>query len=147
MHEAQTNSETDLVGLTADLVSAYIANNRVPTSFLADLILAVHTSLYQLTQPPPAKAARRPIPAVPIRESVTPEYIICLEDGRQLKSLKRHLRTLGLSPVDYRQKWGLPENYPMAAPNYAAKRSDLAKQMGLGAMRHKSKTSPSTHRE
>jgi len=125
-----------LVELTADIVSAYVSNNTVVSSDLPALINETYDALSKAA----AKAAQ-PLteelnPAVPVKKSVTPEYIICLEDGKKFKSLKRHLRThYDLSPEEYREKWGLPHDYPMVAPNYAAARSALAKKMGLGQRR------------
>jgi predicted transcriptional regulator len=123
----------DLVQLTADIVSAYVSNNAVDAGALSKLIEDVHLALVRA----PAAAAepeQKPlVPAVPIRKSVTPDYIISLEDGRKFKSLKRHLQgTYGMTPDEYRAKWGLPRDYPMVAPNYAKARSELAKRMGLG---------------
>jgi len=123
----------ELVQLTADIVSAYVSNNKVEFSELGKLIEEVHGALQRA---PNGKAEPEPEPrepAVPIRKSVTPDYIISLEDGRKFKSLKRHLKnTYGLTPDEYRAKWGLPRDYPMVAPNYAKARSELAKSMGLG---------------
>ena len=122
-----------LVSLAADIVSAYVANNNVPRSDLADLIASVHASLAKLGGEPEAPAAAPLVPAVSIRKSVTPEAIICLEDGKSFKSLKRHLSSkYDLTPEQYRTKWGLPADYPMVAPAYAEARSALAKSMGLG---------------
>jgi predicted transcriptional regulator len=123
--------------LAAELVAAYVSNNPVPSSELPDLILAVHSSLEKLgSEPEPAlPQAEAKAPAVPIRKSVTPDYLICLEDGKRFKSMRRHLRLLGLTPEQYREKWKLPSDYPMVAPNYAAKRSALATKMGLGQKR------------
>jgi predicted transcriptional regulator len=128
----------DLVGLTAQIVSAYVAKNAVAAGELAGLIGEVHVALARAAG---GVAAEEPQtdelrPAVPIKKSVTDEYIICLEDGKRFKSLKRHLRThYKLSPDQYRAKWKLPPTYPMVAPNYAAARSQLAKKMGLGTRR------------
>jgi predicted transcriptional regulator len=123
----------EIIEMTADIVSAYVGNNEVVATDLPTLIQAVHNALKGVS------AAQEPVetapkePAVPIKRSVTPEFLVCLEDGRKFKSLKRHLRTkYNMSPEDYRAKWGLPKDYPMVAPNYAKARSDLAKQMGLG---------------
>lgn len=121
----------DYTSLTADLVSAYVANNTVSRSDLPALITSVHASLKALGQPKPAEP-ERPEPSVPIKKSITPDYIISLEDGQRYKSLKRHLKGRGLTPEQYRQKWGLPVDYPMVAPNYAKQRSELARSMGLG---------------
>jgi predicted transcriptional regulator len=96
------------------------------------LIASIHTAIAGLSAPAPAPEAEKPVPAVPIKKSVTPDYIISLEDGRQYKSLKRHLTGRGLTPADYRAKWGLPRDYPMVAANYAARRSEMAKAIGLG---------------
>ena len=126
----------ELVELTAEIVSAYVSNNTVVVTDLPALINNVFDALKKAssTGTQPAKEELRP--AVPIKKSVTSEYIICLEDGKKFKSLKRHLRThYDLSPEEYREKWGLPHDYPMVAPNYAAARSDLAKRMGLGQRR------------
>lgn len=122
-----------LVGLAADIVSAYVSNNHATPADLVDLIASVHASLTTLGAEPEAPQAAPLIPAVPIRKSVTPDAIICLEDGKPFKSLKRHLRSsYDLTPDQYRTKWGLPADYPMVAPAYAAARSALAKSMGLG---------------
>ena len=122
-----------LVELAADVVSAYVANNNVPMSDLAGLIASVHSSLLGLgkkAEPAPVAAQ---VPAVSIRKSVTPDASICLEDGKSFKSLKRHLSSkYGMTPAEYRTKWGLPADYPMVAPAYAEARSALAKSMGLG---------------
>src|SRR5688572_29458801 len=116
--------------LTADIVSAYVRNNPVPAANLADLIATVHTAVSGLSNLA-APAAEAPTPAVNPKRSVHADYIVCLEDGKRFKSLKRHLAThYDLTPDEYRQKWGLPHDYPMVAPNYAAARSDLAKRMG-----------------
>ncbi len=121
-----------LATLTADIVSAHVSNNSVQTSDLPDLIRSVFSSLANLGDAP-AVVEERPVPAVSIRGSVKPDYIICLEDGKKLKMLKRHLMTrYGMTPDDYRAKWGLPADYPMVAPNYAEQRRSLAKQIGLG---------------
>jgi len=126
-------NQDELVQLTADIVSAYVSNNKVGSEELGKLIEEVHSALQRA---PNANATPEPEPrepAVPIRRSVTPDYIISLEDGRKFKSLKRHLKnTYGLTPDEYRAKWGLPHDYPMVAPNYARARSELAKSMGLG---------------
>ena len=127
----------DSLELAAELVAAYVSNNPVPSSGLPDLILAVHSSLEKLrSEPDPAPPqAEAKSPAVSIRRSVTPDYLICLEDGKRFKSLRRHLGLLGLTPEQYRQKWKLPSDYPMVAPNYATQRSALAKKIGLGQKR------------
>ncbi|BCG92176.1 MucR family transcriptional regulator [Mesorhizobium sp. 131-2-1] len=124
--------EIDLLELTAHIVSAYVEKNRLPAAGLSDLIASVSASISSLGQPP-APVAAPLVPAVNPRRSVTPDYIICLEDGKKFKSLKRHLGVhFGLTPEAYRTKWGLPADYPMVAPNYAASRSELAKSIGLG---------------
>ena len=124
----------DLGALTADIVSAYVANNSVPQSELPTVIASVHAALQNLGAPKAAEV-ERPEPPVPIKKSITPDYLISLEDGRGYKSLKRHLTGRGLTPDQYRQKWGLPSDYPMVAPNYAKQRSELAKSLGLGQLR------------
>lgn len=136
MIDPTENKQTALVELTADLVSAYVSNNPVPVSDLPALIAQVHESLINLgteiEQPEPEKL----IPAVPVRRSITDDHIVCLEDGKTFKSLKRHLSTHhGMTPDEYRSKWNLPADYPMVAPGYAAARSQLAKDMGLGRKR------------
>lgn len=121
---------TDLLELTADIVGAYVANNPTPAASLPELIAKVNASLSSLGKPAPEPM---PKPAVNPRRSVHADYIVCLEDGKKFKSLRRHLMTsYGLTPDEYRSKWGLPSDYPMVAPNYAAVRSALAKGMGLG---------------
>jgi predicted transcriptional regulator len=130
------SDNSDLVEFTTTIVSAYVSNNTVIAGDLPSIINDVHDALarasLQATQPPSEELK----PAVPVKRSVTPEYIVCLEDGKKFKSLKRHLRThYNMSPEEYREKWGLPPDYPMVAPNYAAARSELAKKMGLGQRR------------
>lgn len=121
----------ELIEHTTAIVSAHVANNAISGGDLPGLIKDIYQTLSTLQSDQAAKPA--PVPAVPIKRSVKPDYIICLEDGRQLKTLKRHLRTrYGMTPEEYRDKWGLPSDYPMVAPNYARQRSDLAKQLGLG---------------
>ena len=134
----EENSGADLIDLAADIVSAYVSNNTVPASELPALIADVHRALNN-TQASRNEPAPEPLkPAVNPKKSVFPDYIVCLEDGKKFKSLKRHLRThYDLSPEDYREKWGLPADYPMVAPNYAAARSALAKKMGLGQQRRR----------
>ena len=128
----------NVVELAANIVSAYVSNNSVPSGDLPGLIGQVYSAL-QLTAGSQAEPEAEPLkPAVSIRRSVQPDHIICLEDGKTFKSLKRHLRTdHDLTPEQYREKWGLPAGYPMVAPNYAEARSRLAKQMGLGQQRHR----------
>lgn len=128
--------QENLVELTAEIVSAYVSNNAVPTSGLAALIGDVHGALSRTARGAAAPVAEPLKAAVSARKSVTPDFIICLEDGKKFKSLKRHLRThYDLTPDEYREKWSLPSDYPMVAPNYAQARSSLAKQMGLGRKR------------
>ncbi|MDQ0392594.1 MucR family transcriptional regulator [Labrys monachus] len=128
------------IGITADIVSAYVSNNSVALADLPKVIADVHAALIRLAkgeeldEPADSKLT----PAVPIKKSITPDYIISLEDGQKYKSLKRHLKSqYGITPDEYRAKWGLPPDYPMVAPNYAKSRSELAKQMGLGQKRKK----------
>ena len=119
--------------MTTEIVSAYVGHNSVSSTDLAGLIQSVHRALTHVDQPVAVGDNAPKEPAVPVKKSITPDFLICLEDGRKFKSLKRHLRTkFNMSPEDYRAKWGLPKDYPMVAPNYARARSDLAKQMGLG---------------
>jgi len=121
----------DIIALTSEIVSAYVGNNSVKSTELPALIQDVHASLAGLAGR--SGLAGEQQPAVPTKQSITDEYLICLEDGKQFKSLKRHLRTkYDMSPQQYREKWGLPYDYPMVAPAYARQRSNLAKQMGLG---------------
>jgi predicted transcriptional regulator len=126
--------DTALLGLTSQIVSAFVSKNPIQVADIPALIRSVHQSLTTLGQPqetaePPAELK----PAVPVKKSVTPDYIVCLEDGKKLKMLKRHLQSsYGLTPDEYRAKWGLPNDYPMVAPNYAKARSALAMEIGLG---------------
>ena len=125
---AETENDTSSLELVSKLVSAYVSNNSLPPSEIPHLIKTVHEALKS-----PGQAVAKPEPAVSIKQSVKPEYIVCLDDGKKLKMLKRHLRTAyNMSPDEYRQKWGLPSDYPMVAPEYAARRSELAKKIGLG---------------
>lgn len=125
--------KSELIEMTADIVSAYVGNNTVATTELPNVIQSVYAALSGVTTVVEVKEEAPKEPAVPLKKSITPDYIICLEDGRKFKSLKRHLRTkYNMSPEEYRAKWNLPKDYPMVAPNYAKARSDLAKQMGLG---------------
>ena len=129
-------SKSDLVDMAAEIVSAYVSANQVPPQDIPALIRTVHSALREVSGAPSVVAESSQEPAVAIKKSVTPDYIICLEDGKKFKSLKRHLRTrYSMTPEDYRAKWGLPHDYPMVAPNYAKARSDLAKRMGLGLAR------------
>jgi len=127
-------SDSNLTELTVDIVSSYLAQNKVAADQIAELIHATYAALADVANGRTAAAEpAKLVPAVPVKKSITPDFLISLEDGRKYKSLKRHLRTAyNLSPEDYRAKWGLPQDYPMVAPNYAARRSALAKEMGLG---------------
>ena len=126
---------SELLALTTNIVAAHVSNNSVALADLPRLIREVHDTLANVGAVAP-REPERPTPAVPVKKSVTPEFIICLEDGKKLKMLKRHLRTAyGMSPEDYRKKWGLRADYPMVAPNYAQQRRDLAKEIGLGRRR------------
>jgi predicted transcriptional regulator len=128
----------DYIALTAEIVSAYVSNNSVPAADIPVLISQVHSALSRVSNGTAEGAAETPKPAISLKRSVTPEYIVCLEDGKKFKSLKRHLRTqYNMTPEQYREKWSLPADYPMVAPNYAAARSELAKQMGLGQQRRR----------
>src|SRR5579859_5657573 len=130
---AEQAGEDGLMRMTADVVAAYVGNNSLPTGQLAELIGTVYTSLKGLDGHQPEPKVEPAKPAVSIKKSITADYLICLEDGKKLKMLKRHLRsTYNMTPDDYRAKWGLPPDYPMVAPNYAAQRSEFAKKIGLG---------------
>jgi predicted transcriptional regulator len=123
----------DALRMTADIVASFVSNNKVSSEELTDVIRSVHKAVTGLSGPNGAAPAERPKPAAPINKSVQNDYIICLEDGKKLKMLKRYLRsTYGLSPDEYRKRWGLPADYPMVAPSYAARRSEFAKKIGLG---------------
>ena len=127
------SGEPNYIALTAEIVSAYVSNNTVPATDIPGLINQVHAALSRVSNGVPDGTAEAPKPAISLKRSVTPEFLVCLEDGKKFKSLKRHLRTkYNMSPEEYRAKWNLPKDYPMVAPNYAKARSDLAKQMGLG---------------
>jgi predicted transcriptional regulator len=132
-------AKLDQVELAAEIVSAFVSNNPLPKSELPALIHAVHSAVERLAagpeSAPPQVEAKTP--AVPIRKSITPDYLISLEDGKRYKLLRRHLTRLGLTPTQYRAKWNLPSDYPMVAANYAARRSELAKKIGLGQLRGK----------
>ncbi|MFB9951389.1 MucR family transcriptional regulator [Rhizobium puerariae] len=130
-----------LVELTADIVAAYVSNHVVPVGDLSNLIADVHSALSNTSSPVPvATAVEKPKPPVPIKKSIEDDYLICLEDGQKFKSLKRHLMThYNMTPEEYREKWGLPADYPMVAPAYAEARSRLAKEMGLGQRRKRGK--------
>ncbi len=131
--ENDSSTPSPLLGMVAEIVSAYVANNPVQAADLPKLIESVHTALTDVDQhgAPTDRSGLKP--AVPVKKSVTDDHIVCLEDGKKFKSLKRHLRTrYDMSPDEYRDKWGLPRDYPMVAPNYAKQRSQLARKMGLG---------------
>ncbi|GLS21465.1 MucR family transcriptional regulator [Labrys miyagiensis] len=129
------STNADLVKIAADVVAAYVANNSISSADLPRLIAEVHAALARIEKAEISQEVEvaKPVPAVPIKKSVTPDFLISLEDGKKYKSLKRHLSSShGMTPEDYRAKWGLPADYPMVAPNYARQRSELAKTMGLG---------------
>jgi predicted transcriptional regulator len=135
---AENSSDTVYIELAVDIVSAYVSHNSVPSGEIPNLIGQIYAALKRVAGGQAGTAAEPPKPAVPIKRSVTPEYVVCLEDGLKFKSLKRHLRTrYNLTPDQYREKYGLPPDYPMVAPNYAAARSKLAKDMGLGQQRRR----------
>ena len=130
MENAKTS---DLLKLTSDIVAAYVSNNPVPAGELPVMIKSVHATLGSLSGGVPGEIVTTQKPAITVKKSITPEYLVCLEDGKKLKMLKRYLRSrYGLSPDQYRAKWGLPADYPMVASNYAAQRSEFAKKIGLG---------------
>ena len=132
MQEMEFSMNETLITLTSDIVAAHVSNNDVAVSDVPTLITNVYSALAGLGEPVEVEEPK-PQPAVAIRNSVKPDYIVCLEDGKKLKMLKRYLRTnFDMSPEDYRARWGLPSDYPMVAPNYAEKRRDLAKKIGLG---------------
>jgi predicted transcriptional regulator len=136
MRDNMANS--NFIELTAEIVSAYVSNNSVQAADIPNLINQVHSALIQVSSGQ-SDAPTEPLkPAISVKKSITPEHIVCLEDGKKFKSLKRHLRTqYNMTPEQYRDKWGLAPDYPMVAPNYAAARSQLAKQMGLGQQRRR----------
>ena len=135
---SETAGNGNYIELTAEIVSAYVSNNTVPASDIPSLINQVHAALARVSAKTGDTPAEPLKPAVSVKKSITPEYIVCLEDGKKFKSLKRHLRTqYNMTPEQYREKWGLSADYPMVAPNYAAARSQLAKQMGLGQQRRR----------
>ena len=128
------------VDLTASIVSAYVSNNATTAAEIPALISQIHAALVRVSSGSTEAAAEPSKPAVSIKKSMTSDYLVCLEDGKRFKSLKRHLRTqYNMSPEQYREKWGLPDDYPMVAPNYAVARSQLAKKMGLGQQRRRRK--------
>ncbi|NMM44958.1 MucR family transcriptional regulator [Rhodospirillaceae bacterium KN72] len=125
-------SSSELLQLTSEIVAAHVSNNSVPSQELSSLIEQVYRTLEQVGKGA-EPAEDKPIPAVPVKKSIHPDYLVCLEDGKKLKMLKRHLKTAyDLTPEEYRDRWGLPSDYPMVAPNYAKQRSELAKDIGLG---------------
>lgn len=135
---AENLGESSYIQLTANIVSAYVSNNTVASAEIPNLIGQVYSALLRVTNGQVAMPTEPPKPAVPVKRSITPEYIVCLEDGKKFKSLKRHLRTqYDMTPEQYREKWALAPDYPMVAPNYAEARSRLAKQMGLGQQRRR----------
>ena len=137
---AENSGESTYIALTAQIVSAYVGNNSVPSAEIANLIGQVHAALKRVSGGQMSTPAEPVKPAVPVKRSISSDYIVCLEDGKKFKSLKRHLRSrYNMTPEQYRDKWGLPPDYPMVAPNYAAARSQLAKQMGLGQQRRRRK--------
>ena len=134
-NEDHTN-DNELLRMTAKIVASYVGNNSLSADQVSEIIRTVSSALKQLGQGENAAHKAAGKPAVPIRRSITPDYIICLEDGRKLKMLKRHLRTtFSMTPDEYRARWGLPADYPMVAPNYAKRRSEFAKKIGLGQKR------------
>jgi predicted transcriptional regulator len=137
LEELMPDQTADFVGLSADVVSAFVSNNAVQRSDLPALIASVHSAFVDAATGKKEPVAEPLVPPVPIKKSITADYIVSLEDGRRYKSMKRHLRGRGLTPDEYRRKWGLPHDYPMVAPNYAKARSELAKSMGLGQKRKK----------
>jgi predicted transcriptional regulator len=146
MSESQTSP--NFVELAADVVSAYVSNNSVASADLPMLLDSVYAALTKTAQGQSVETKSELVPAVPVKKSVTPDYIVCLEDGKKFKSLKRHLRrAYDLSPDQYRAKWGLPHDYPMVAPNYAKARSELAKTTGLGQQRRKEQPTPTKRRK
>ncbi len=137
---ADNSEHSSVLELTADIVSAYVSNNPIAAGEIPGLINQIHSALLRVSSGTGPVSAEALKPAVAVKKSVTPDHIICLEDGKKFKSLKRHLRTqYNVTPEQYRDKWGLPPDYPMVAPNYAAARSQLAKQMGLGQQRRRAK--------
>jgi predicted transcriptional regulator len=130
----------NFIDLTANIVSAYLSNNPTPASEIPGLINQIHTALVRVSTGRPEAPSEPAKPAVSVKKSMTPDYLVCLEDGKRFKSLKRHLRSqYNMTPEQYREKWGLPPDYPMVAPNYAVARSQLAKKMGLGQQRRRRK--------
>ncbi len=138
-NETENTNNSELLQMTAQVASAYLGNNSVPSGQISEVIKSVHASLVEIGDGSGTRQLNQK-PAVPIKKSITPDYVICLEDGKKLKMLKRHLRTTyNLTPDEYRAKWGLPADYPMVAPNYAKQRSQFAKKIGLGRGNRKTK--------
>ncbi|MBM0207561.1 MucR family transcriptional regulator [Micromonospora sp. STR1s_5] len=136
MPESENSQSAEIVALAVEIVSAYVGNNSVHMADLPNVIASIHSALRSLGQPrQPVQEKRTPL--MPIKKTITPDHLISLEDGKRYKSLRRHLGGRGLTPEQYREKWGLPKDYPMVAPNYSAKRSQMAKSFGLGQMRQK----------
>lgn len=132
MADEQTIEKADLLAMSADVVASYVSNNALQPDQVTDMLKSVYAAMSNLSEPVEEEVEEL-VPAVPIKKSVTTDYIVCLEDGKKLKMLKRHLMAAyGMTPDDYRQKWGLKADYPMVAPSYAAKRQELAKKIGLG---------------
>jgi predicted transcriptional regulator len=130
---SMSDNGTTYIQLTAEIVSAYVSNNSVPSGDLSTLINQVHSALTRVSSGQVDTSAEPLKPAISVKKSITPDHIVCLEDGKKFKSLKRHLRTqYSMTPEQYREKWALPPDYPMVAPNYARQRSQLAKEIGLG---------------
>jgi len=135
---SDTTASGNYIELTAEIVSAYVSNNTVAAGEIPSLISQVHAALTRVSGKSGDTSTEPLKPAISVKKSITPEHIVCLEDGKKFKSLKRHLRTqYNMTPEQYREKWGLGADYPMVAPNYAAARSQLAKQMGLGQQRRR----------
>lgn len=144
--DAAAQKSDDLLKFASDIIAAYVSNNPLPVSELPGMIKSVHATLGSLASGRPADAVISQKPAVPIKRSVTPEYIVCLEDGKKLKMLKRYLRSnFNMTLEEYRSKWGLPADYPTTAPNYSALRSAFAKKIGLGRTRPASKSRRRSH--
>lgn len=142
------SEDASSIELAASIVAAFVSHNSLPVAELPALIASVDATLRRLATGASATPAveEKPEPAVSVRKSITPDYLVCLDDGKKFKSLRRHLATLGMTPDQYRAKWGLAPDYPMVAPNYAAQRSNLAKQMGLGQARKKAAPARSTRK-
>jgi predicted transcriptional regulator len=145
LEESPVHTKESMIALTADIVAAYVGGNTLASADLPGLIQQIHAAVAGISNGTVAPEAPALVPAVSVKKSVTPDFIICLEDGKRFKSLKRHLGTsFNLTPDQYRVKWGLARDYPMVAPNYAATRSKLAKSIGLGNLRQKAKQAATT---